>query len=178
MTSMLARALGGDIPRSGDSDRTDALAVLADFRTDWFACLTSRPAELFELTDAVLRVDGPVKTLVGPPRRHPPMRLQRREGEPDVLGEPAQGRLHPPCLVAVTAAAIRLHWLDLQRQIALTDHGKINIVLELGSCVVDMCATWQVDAHSAGHARRVEEHVCGRAGTFKIAMQASFGMAM
>ncbi|MFI6803335.1 NF041680 family putative transposase [Streptosporangium canum] len=62
---MLARALGGDIPRSGDSDRTDALAVLADFRADWFACLTSRPAELFELTDAVLCADGPVKTLVG-----------------------------------------------------------------------------------------------------------------
>lgn len=65
VSSMLERALTGDSPRSGDSDGTDALAVLADFRAEWFVCLTGRGEELFELTDAVLCADGSVKTLVG-----------------------------------------------------------------------------------------------------------------
>ena len=65
MASMLARALRDGTRSSGDSDGTGALAVLASFRAEWFACLTGRAEELFELTDAVLCADGPVKTLVG-----------------------------------------------------------------------------------------------------------------
>ena len=34
-------------------------------RTDFYACLTARVDALFELTDAVLCTDGPVRTLVG-----------------------------------------------------------------------------------------------------------------
>ena len=41
------------------------LAVLSRFRRDFHACLTARGDELFELADAVLCADGPVKTLVG-----------------------------------------------------------------------------------------------------------------
>ncbi|WP_375117755.1 hypothetical protein [Nonomuraea sp. MTCD27] len=37
--------------------------------------------------------------------------------------------------------AVRLYRFDLQRQIALTDHTKVNIAVELGFHVVDMCAT-------------------------------------
>jgi hypothetical protein len=40
------------------------LAVLSQFRLDVHACLTARGDELFELADAVLCADGPVKTLV------------------------------------------------------------------------------------------------------------------
>jgi hypothetical protein len=65
VASMLACALTDDTPRSGDSGSTGALAALANFRAEWFACLTGRGEELFELTDAVLCADGPVKTLVG-----------------------------------------------------------------------------------------------------------------
>lgn len=43
----------------------DPLAVLRGFRTEFYACLTSRADELFELEDALLCTDGPVKTLVG-----------------------------------------------------------------------------------------------------------------
>jgi hypothetical protein len=39
------------------------LAVLSRFRLDFHACLTARGDELFELADAVLCADGPVKTL-------------------------------------------------------------------------------------------------------------------
>src|SRR5258708_22801933 len=40
-------------------------AVLSRFRADFRACLTARGDELFELADAVLCADGPVRTLAG-----------------------------------------------------------------------------------------------------------------
>jgi DDE superfamily endonuclease len=47
-----------------EATRVDALSVLSWFRTDFYDCLSSRADELFELTDALLCTDGPVKTLV------------------------------------------------------------------------------------------------------------------
>src|SRR3954451_14461666 len=47
------------------ASRVESLAVLSRFRTDFYACLTARVDALFELTDAVLCTDGPVRTLVG-----------------------------------------------------------------------------------------------------------------
>src|SRR5580700_8119994 len=41
------------------------LAVLSRFRLEFRACLTARGDELFELADAVLCADGPVRTLAG-----------------------------------------------------------------------------------------------------------------
>src|SRR5437762_9648794 len=41
------------------------LAVLSRFRLDFHRCLTARREELFELADAVLCTDGPVRTLAG-----------------------------------------------------------------------------------------------------------------
>ena len=41
------------------------LAVLSRFWLDFYACLTARRNELFELADAVLWADVPVKTLAG-----------------------------------------------------------------------------------------------------------------
>ncbi|MET8965211.1 NF041680 family putative transposase [Streptomyces sp. NPDC004074] len=43
----------------------DPLAELSRFRGVFYDCLTGRRDALFELTDAVLCTDGPVKTLVG-----------------------------------------------------------------------------------------------------------------
>jgi hypothetical protein len=43
----------------------ESLAVLSRFRVDFHACLTARGDELFELADAVLCADGPVRTLAG-----------------------------------------------------------------------------------------------------------------
>jgi hypothetical protein len=42
----------------------DAFAELSGFRTEFYACLTKRPDALFELSDALLCADGPVRTLV------------------------------------------------------------------------------------------------------------------
>lgn len=44
----------------------ESLTVLSQFRADVYGCLTTRADALFELTDAVLRTDGPVRSLVEP----------------------------------------------------------------------------------------------------------------
>src|SRR5713226_8499598 len=48
-----------------DAARVEALDVLSRFRAGFCSCLTARRDELFELADALLCADGPVKTLVG-----------------------------------------------------------------------------------------------------------------
>src|SRR2546429_5096882 len=40
------------------------MQVLSTFRTDFYRCLTARADALFEVTDALLCTDGPVKSLV------------------------------------------------------------------------------------------------------------------
>ncbi|WP_216369683.1 NF041680 family putative transposase [Streptomyces griseofuscus] len=47
-----------------DAVRAESLAVLSRFRTDFYDCLTARADALFELADAVLCTDGPVRSLV------------------------------------------------------------------------------------------------------------------
>jgi hypothetical protein len=47
-----------------DAARVEALTVLSRVRTGFHGCLTARAGALFELTDALLCTDGPVKTLV------------------------------------------------------------------------------------------------------------------
>ncbi|MFF4860994.1 transposase, partial [Streptomyces sp. NPDC001231] len=47
-----------------DAPAGEALGVLSRFRVEFYDCLYSRADALFELTDAVLCADGPVKTLV------------------------------------------------------------------------------------------------------------------
>lgn len=48
----------------GEPDRAASLDDLARFRVDFYGCLTARADALFELTDAVLCAEGPVRTLV------------------------------------------------------------------------------------------------------------------
>ena len=46
-------------------DRVESLGRLARFREEFYGCLTRRADTLFELADAVLCADGPVRTLAG-----------------------------------------------------------------------------------------------------------------
>jgi hypothetical protein len=48
-----------------EDDQVRARDRLAAFRGELYACLTARGDALFELADAVLCAEGPVKTLVG-----------------------------------------------------------------------------------------------------------------
>ncbi|MFI7643837.1 transposase [Nonomuraea sp. NPDC049400] len=62
---MLASAAAA-VPESGqESERAEAIAELSEFRQEIYGCLTARADELFELAEAVLCADGPVRTLVG-----------------------------------------------------------------------------------------------------------------
>ncbi len=54
----------GDTGRAGDR-AAGALGLLAGFRRELYRCFTARADALFELADAVLCAEGPVKTLVG-----------------------------------------------------------------------------------------------------------------
>src|SRR5215469_5740246 len=54
MNSLLEHAAG-----------VESLAVLSRFRLDFRRCLATRGDELFDLADAVLCADGPVRTLAG-----------------------------------------------------------------------------------------------------------------
>ncbi len=47
-----------------DAVRVESLTVLSRFRTDFYDCLTASADALFELADAVLCTDGPVRSLV------------------------------------------------------------------------------------------------------------------
>src|ERR1041385_601738 len=47
-----------------DVPGSEALGLLSRFRVEFYECLYKRADALFELTDAVLCTDGPVKTLV------------------------------------------------------------------------------------------------------------------
>lgn len=48
-----------------DTGRTGVLGELITFRREFYACLSARADALFELTDAVLCTEGPVRSLVG-----------------------------------------------------------------------------------------------------------------
>jgi hypothetical protein len=48
-----------------DDGREGALGELAAFRQEFYHCLTARADALFELAEAVLCTDGPVRSLVG-----------------------------------------------------------------------------------------------------------------
>jgi DDE superfamily endonuclease len=48
-----------------DDGREGALGELAAFRQEFYPCLTARADALFELAEAVLCTDGPVRSLVG-----------------------------------------------------------------------------------------------------------------
>ena len=48
-----------------DAASAGPLVVLSRFRLDFHACLTARREEIFELADAVLCADGPVRNLAG-----------------------------------------------------------------------------------------------------------------
>ncbi|GAB1688945.1 hypothetical protein KRM28CT15_07480 [Krasilnikovia sp. M28-CT-15] len=46
-------------------DRAEVIDVLAGFREQLYECLNKRADALFELAEALLCTDGPVRTLVG-----------------------------------------------------------------------------------------------------------------
>jgi hypothetical protein len=66
VTEAVAVAFSMAWPEAGSGNGADrARELLAGFRRELYRCFTARADALFELADAVLCADGPVKTLVG-----------------------------------------------------------------------------------------------------------------
>jgi hypothetical protein len=65
VTSILACATASVPAPVGEGSRTQALDDLSEFRAELYDCLRARRDELFDLVDAVLCAEGPVRTLVG-----------------------------------------------------------------------------------------------------------------
>ncbi|HEX3389522.1 MAG TPA: NF041680 family putative transposase [Streptosporangiaceae bacterium] len=57
--------LEAEVEPEAEGDQVQARDRLASFRGELYRCFTARADELFELADAVLCADGPVKTLAG-----------------------------------------------------------------------------------------------------------------
>jgi hypothetical protein len=53
------------VDRGDGADQGLAAVALAGFRDELYRCLDRRADELFELADALLRAEGPVRSLVG-----------------------------------------------------------------------------------------------------------------
>ncbi|WP_344987595.1 NF041680 family putative transposase [Nonomuraea helvata] len=62
---MLASAVAAVLESGQEGERAEAMAELSEFRQEIYGCLTARADELFELAEAVLCADGPVRSLVG-----------------------------------------------------------------------------------------------------------------
>src|SRR5260370_39023303 len=86
-------------PRLGEDQ---ARAGLAAFRRELYRCFTARPDGLFELADAVLCANGPVKTLAGLS-----LAPEHRRGHGALYDAVSHGRIDTAAL-SVALAAIRL----------------------------------------------------------------------
>ncbi|MFE2720688.1 transposase, partial [Streptomyces mirabilis] len=73
-----------------DAPAGDALGILSRFRVEFYECLYARQDALFELTDAVLCADGPVKTLV-----ELSLAVEHRRGHGALYGALDRGWLEP-----------------------------------------------------------------------------------
>lgn len=67
----------------------DALTVVADFRSELYACLTARSDALLEPSDTLLCTDGPVRILVDLA-----LTLEHRRGHGTLYSGNNHGRIH------------------------------------------------------------------------------------
>jgi DDE superfamily endonuclease len=83
-----------------EAARVESLRVLSRFREEFYSCLGARADTLFELTDAVLCTDGPVRTLVGLA-----LAPEHRRGHGALYDAVNNGRIDVRCLREVLVAA-------------------------------------------------------------------------
>ncbi|HEX5299442.1 MAG TPA: NF041680 family putative transposase [Streptosporangiaceae bacterium] len=112
--SMAWREAGVESPASGDQAR----GVLADFRGELYGCLAARADALFELADAVLCADGPVRALAALPL------------------EPEHRRGHGAAYDAVNAGRVdiaRLRWSLAALPLPAWPDGRIRLAADVSN---------------------------------------------
>jgi len=126
----------------------ESLAVLSGFRREFYRCLQARADELFELADAVLCTDGPVKTLVG------------------LSLAPEHRRGHGALYDAVTAGRIelaRLAWSLAVLPLPAWPDGRIRLAVDVSNWLRPDAATSpeRLFCHCYGRGRRNAQMVPG-----------------
>jgi hypothetical protein len=116
----------------------ESLAVLSRFRLEFHACLTARGDELFELADAVLCADGPVRTLAGLS-----LAPEHRRGHGALYDAVNHGRL----------AIGRLRWSLAALPLPRAADGRLMLAVDVSNWLRPGAAT---------SPERLFCHVCGR----------------
>src|SRR6266851_4540274 len=124
-------------------DRGAELARLSGFRTAFYRCLRARADELFELTDAVLCTDGPVKTLVGLS-----LAPEHRRGHGALYDAVSHGR------VEIAALSVALTAITLPRLA-----GRITLAIDVTPWLRPDAATSPGRLFCHVHGRRKDEHL-------------------
>jgi len=125
------------------ADRGAELARLSGFRTAFYRCLRARADELFELTDAVLCTDGPVKTLVGLS-----LAPEHRRGHGALYDAVSHGR------VEIAALSVALTAITLPRLA-----GRITLAIDVTPWLRPDAATSPGRLFCHVHGRRKDEHL-------------------
>src|SRR5580704_16086410 len=121
-----------------DAADVEPLAVLSRFRLEFHACLTARGDELFELADAVLCADGPVRTLAGLS-----LAPEHRRGHGALYDAVNHGRL----------AIGRLRWSLAALPLPRAADGRLMLAVDVSNWLRPGAAT---------SPERLFCHVCGR----------------
>ena len=97
-----------------DAGRAGVVGDLARFRQEFYQCLTARADALFELADALLCTDGPVKSLVGLT-----LAPEHRRGHGAMYDALNQGRIDVQRLRTVLAGLPLPRWGDGRLMLAV-----------------------------------------------------------
>src|SRR5258708_6166800 len=128
---------------AASADRGAELARLSGFRTAFYRCLRARADEVFELTDAVLCTDGPVKTLVGLS-----LAPEHRRGHGALYDAVSHGR------VEIAALSVALTAITLPRLA-----GRITLAIDVTPWLRPDAATSPGRLFCHVHGRRKDEHL-------------------
>ncbi|WSC15431.1 transposase [Streptomyces brevispora] len=141
-----------------DADRVESLSVLSGFRADLYDCLTARADALFELTDALLCADGPVRSLVDLT-----LTAEHRRGHGALYDGLNCGRIEVDRLRADLAA------LPLPR----TDDGRIVLAVDVSPWLRSDAPTSaeRLFCHVHGRAKSVSQFIPGWPYSFVVALE-------
>lgn len=135
--------LEAEVEPEAQGDQVQAGGLLASFRAGLYRCFTARADELFELCDAVLCADGPVRTLVGLS-----LAPEHRRGHGSLYDGVNHGR------VDVIALAVALTAITLPRLA-----GRIALAIDVTPWLRPDAATSPDRLFCHVHGRRKDEHL-------------------
>ena len=141
-----------------DAVRVESLSVLSRFRTGFYDCLTARGDALFELADALLCADGPVKALV------------------DLTLTPEHRRGHGALYDALNDGRVKAHRLRTTLAalpLPRTADGRIVLAVDVSSWLRSDASTSpdRLLCHVHGRAKNAAQFIPGWPYSFVVALE-------